>query len=139
MRDHRSVDGWGEVMSETRVKVYRTPAEYTRDSAEAYEHGWNVAAATEQPDGTLKVWYHQTGTAGRVRPRKATWLVILWNVGIGALWLSVMMTAQGTVNGVYDPGLTRLGQMAVTVGIGFVWFIGFCVTALIWFMSRPRR
>lgn len=125
-------------MPETRVRVYRTPAEFTQDSAEAYTYGWNVAASTEQPDGTLKVWYHQTSSPGRVRPRKATWLVILWNVGILALWLVTVPSARGTIDGVYDEGLTKMGQTALTLGFVIVWFVGFCVTALAWFATRPR-
>lgn len=46
---------------ETRTKVYRTPAEYVADKADALAHGWEVGAADEQPDGTLKVWYRNTG------------------------------------------------------------------------------
>lgn len=48
-------------MAETRVKAYRSPEEYAADRADAEAHGWEVGAASEQPDGTLKVWYRNTG------------------------------------------------------------------------------
>lgn len=46
-------------MSETRVKVYRTPAEMQVDAADAAAHGWRVMEQRARTDGTLSVTYAQ--------------------------------------------------------------------------------
>lgn len=72
-------------------------------------------------------------------PRKATWLVIAWNVivlGGGALLIS---QARGTVNGEYSAALTAAGQGVMFLFLFVVWLIGFLITGLVWLMSRPAR
>lgn len=44
-------------MSETRVKVYRTPAEMAADEADAARHGWAVIGRDPLPDGTMRVTF----------------------------------------------------------------------------------
>lgn len=46
-------------MPETRVKVYRTPAEMQADAADAAAHGWRVMEQRARTDGTLSVTYAQ--------------------------------------------------------------------------------
>jgi len=61
-------------VSETRVKVYRTPAEMQADAADAALHGWVVSERTIQPDGTMRVAYQQQGRSwagGIVGPEPA--------------------------------------------------------------------
>jgi hypothetical protein len=78
-------------------------------------------------------------------PRKATWLVILWN-GLIALWVI------SGVNAVADQckGLTGSALQTCEIGqnvgggiglflIGLVWLVGFLITGLIWLMSRPKH
>lgn len=72
-------------------------------------------------------------------PRKATWLVIIWN-GLMALWFYGMTQTQATLdNGqVAGEGMQALAHAGASVILFFIWFIGFCITSLIWFMTRPR-
>ncbi len=78
-------------------------------------------------------------------PRKATWLVILWN-GFIALWVV------SGINNIKDrcDGLTGSDLQSCEIGlnvgggiglflIGLVWFVGFLITGLMWLMSRPKR
>lgn len=46
-------------MPETRVKVYRTPAEMQADVADAAAHGWRVADERQRSDGTMSVTFAQ--------------------------------------------------------------------------------
>ena len=62
------------------------------------------------------------------RWRKMTWLILLWTVivlGFGA------MTAGET-------GDALAGGFAVTFAFA-VWFVGFIIFSIVWFMTRPTR
>jgi hypothetical protein len=71
-------------------------------------------------------------------PRKATILVIAWNV-VMLLALLVISTGQATVDGQADAEWTQLGRGILALGLFFVWFVGFCITGMIWLMSRPNH
>lgn len=78
-------------------------------------------------------------------PRKATWLVIIWN-GLILLWVvSGISAVARECEGLAGDEL-RTCQIGQNVGggiglfvIGLIWFVGFLVTGLIWLMSRPKR
>jgi hypothetical protein len=78
-------------------------------------------------------------------PRKATWLVIIWNSLI-ALWVI------SGINAIKDDcrGLTGTELQTCEIGqnvgggiglflIGLIWFVGFMITGIIWLISRPHR
>lgn len=131
-------------MTETRTKVYQGLQEQQRDEADAAAHGWRVVARESEPQGyrvTYELgpeWADASEPIRRRRGlRKATWLVIIWNVAFLLLFL-VLPGARGYIDGSYEESITRFAESALLVGLGFIWFIGFLVTGLIWFMSRPR-
>lgn len=87
-------------MPETRVKVYQTTFDFNRDRDFAERNGWELTSATEEPDGTLKVWYRLTGkprdTWADHPPEDFSWtrilaivggLTIAFVVGLFAVWL----------------------------------------------------
>lgn len=78
-------------------------------------------------------------------PRKATWLVIIWN-GLILLWAATGINAvKDTCDGLSGTALRNceislnLGGGVALFVIGLIWFVGFLVTGLIWLMSRPKR
>lgn len=78
-------------------------------------------------------------------PRKATWLVILWNGLIGLWVISGINAIKDQCEGLVGNALQTC-QIGQNVGggiglflIGLIWFVGFLVTGLIWLMSRPKR
>ena len=78
-----------------------------------------------------------------LRWRKMSWLIILWSVGL-LIW-AIVQSSNETVCDPTDPNFEacRLGE-DVGTGIGvallfFIWFIGFIIFAIIWFMTRPRH
>lgn len=77
--------------------------------------------------------------------RKATWAIVIWTV-LMALWV---VTGVGSVSNncagqagdqlaACQAGTAIGGGIAVTFLI-MLWFIGFVVLALIWFMSRAKE
>ena len=133
-------------MAETRTKVYHGRQEQQRDEADAAAHGWRVVSRESEPEGYRVTYEFGSGSADTSVPRrhrrglrKATWLVIIWNVAFALLWLATVPWARATVDGVYDEGFTKVGQAALTIGFGVIWLMGLLVTGLIWFMSRPPR
>lgn len=71
--------------------------------------------------------------------RKMTWAIIAWTVLIGA-WLASYAGAVGDIE--TNSAAERTG-VAIGAGIGttfifMIWFIGFVVLAIIWFMTRPK-
>jgi hypothetical protein len=78
-------------------------------------------------------------------PRKATWLVIIWN-GLMALWvISGLSAVEDTCAGLSGSELQSC-EIGANIGgglglalIGLVWFVGFLITGAIWLMSRPQR
>ena len=79
------------------------------------------------------------------RWRKATWVLLIWNV----LMLIWVVTGIGGVSnncaGETGDALTACqAGTAIGAGIGVtflivIWFIGFIVLGLIWLMSRPKE
>jgi hypothetical protein len=79
------------------------------------------------------------------RWRKATWAIVIWTVLMG-IWV---VGGVGSV-GNNCPGMTGSqlaacqagtaigGGIAVTF-IFFIWFLGFVILSIIWFMSRPKE
>ena len=76
--------------------------------------------------------------------RKATWAIVLWT-GLAILWVAAGANAASSLPsdcGTLDQA-TCEAAAAVGTGIGvgiifFVWFLGFIILGIIWFMSRPR-
>lgn len=77
--------------------------------------------------------------------RKATWALVIWTT-VFVIWI-VAGIASVPVPTVADCGVLdqQTCQAATNIGAGIgvtflliVWFIGFLILSLIWFMSRPR-
>ena len=69
-----------------------------------------------------------------------TWALILWSV-LMLVW--IIAGGAGANCGQYAPDSPeRIGCEAGTgigiAGLMFLWFIGFVILALIWFMTRPK-
>ena len=130
-------------MAERRTKVYHGLQEQQRDEADAAAHGWTVVARDSAPEGYRvtyelgSAWATTTEPKRRRGLRKATWLLLIWNVAFLLLFL-LLPGVRGSINGRYDESIARFAESALLVGIGFIWLIGFVVTGLIWFGSRPR-
>ncbi len=128
-----------------RTKVYHGRQAQQRDEADAAAHGWRVVSRASEPAGYRVTFEFGSGWAGTPTPRrrrrglrKATWLIVFWNVGFVLLWLAIVPWTHATLDGVDDETLTLVRQAALSLGLAFVWFIGLLVASLIWFMSRPR-
>lgn len=73
-------------------------------------------------------------------PRKATWLIILWT-GL-FLYLAFSPTMVTTACPAGDPTCAAAAAVAVGIAISMlfgVWFVGFIILAIIWFMTRPSH
>jgi hypothetical protein len=133
------------IVTETRTKVYRSLQEQQRDEAEAASYGWHVVTRDSAPEG-YRVSYQlgsewadpAPATSPRRGLRRSTLLVILWTAGMVLLWLLLVPRAHGAVDGRFDGDLATMSQTTLTLGLLGIWFVGFCITSLIWFMSRPR-
>ena len=81
------------------------------------------------------------------RWRKMTWVLIIWTV----LMFTWMIAGGSSAQDANDCDAERTAQMrqlcedATDVGTGigvaalfFLWFLGFVVLGLIWFMTRPK-
>lgn len=72
--------------------------------------------------------------------RKSTWAILIWTALI-AIWIIVGVNNVGNLPATGSDA-ENAGR-AIGTGIGvtlilMVWFIGFIVLAIVWFMSRPR-
>lgn len=91
-------------------------------------------------------------TLSKIRPRwrKMTWTILIWT-GIFALWIGGGIGDRPSKDCATDPAVisgslsldacqaaSDVGTGVGVVLIGFLWFIGFIVLSLVWFMSRPR-
>lgn len=73
--------------------------------------------------------------------RKMTWAIVLWS-GLMLAWLIGGLSAVGDLPA---PG-TAAEEAGAAIGTGIgvtfifgIWFLGFIVLAIIWFMTRPRH
>jgi hypothetical protein len=72
--------------------------------------------------------------------RKMTWALIVWS----ALMLFWVIAGAGATNcGRFAPDSGERAGCEAGAGIGiagliFLWFLGFVVLALVWFMTRPK-
>lgn len=78
------------------------------------------------------------------RWRKMTWVLLIWT-GLMTVWIIGGATSADTADkdcGTLSQASCEGAQDAGTaIGVGlliFLWFLGFIVLSLIWFMSRPR-
>ena len=77
--------------------------------------------------------------------RKMTWGIVIWTA-IFVVWAASGVGAvSNRCDGLAGTALTNC-QAATAVGGGiglsvlfFLWFIGFIVLAIVWFMTRPRH
>lgn len=80
-----------------------------------------------------------------MRWRKMTWVIVIWTA-IFVVWI---VSGAGAVSnqcaGLAGDELANC-QAATAIGgglgvtfIAFLWFVGFIVLAIVWFMSRPRH
>ena len=71
--------------------------------------------------------------------RKMTWALIIWSV-LMLIW--VIAGTSGANCGSKGDQYSKAGCEAGTgIGVGiviFLWFVGFVVLSLIWFMTRPK-
>jgi lysylphosphatidylglycerol synthetase-like protein (DUF2156 family) len=73
-----------------------------------------------------------------------TWVLIVWSV-VMAIWIIGGITSAGSSNdcahqtyrGACEAGSTA-GTGIAAVALWFIWFFGFLILSLIWFMSRPK-
>lgn len=77
--------------------------------------------------------------------RKMTWVLVLWT-GLMLVWIIGGATSADTSDkdcGTLSKEACEGAQDAGTaIGVGlliFLWFLGFVVLSLVWFMSRPRE
>jgi hypothetical protein len=70
-----------------------------------------------------------------MRWRKMTWAIVIWTV-LMLIWV---------ISGLQSAGASGNTSTAYTAGVGIaitflfgIWFVGFIILALIWFMSRPK-
>lgn len=70
--------------------------------------------------------------------RKMTWAIIAWSA-LMLIWIIVGTNAAdcGSKTGAQKSGCEAGAGIGIA-GLMFLWFIGFVVLALIWFMTRPR-
>lgn len=71
--------------------------------------------------------------------RKMTWALVIWTVLIG-LWLA---SYAGAVGDIETSSSAEEAGVAIGAGIGttflfIIWFLGFVILSIIWFMSRPK-
>lgn len=75
--------------------------------------------------------------------RKMSWLLIVWSAAMAAWAIGAGVSANCADQTGRFANAAQAGCEAGTgIGIGIIillWFIGFVVLALIWFMTRPRR
>jgi putative copper export protein len=73
------------------------------------------------------------------RWRKMTWALIIWS-GLMLAWVIGGTTANKCAS--YADAASKSGcQAGTAIGVGLIiglWFMGFVVLALIWFMTRPK-
>jgi hypothetical protein len=132
----------GKLSSESlfRLAGFRLMVDHDTTEVIGGQRWWDGARWTE--DRTVpapvapprpKKWY---------RLRKMTWALIIWSV----LFLIWIISAGGSANcsdqaGRYQ-GAKQSGCEAGTgiaiVGLIVVWFMGFVVLSIIWYMSRPK-
>lgn len=73
--------------------------------------------------------------------RKMSWVIFIWTV-LAVLWIAADFTVKPNCAGLSASTCQGLNGLADGIAISFqvfVWFIGFIVFALIWFMSKPTR
>lgn len=78
------------------------------------------------------------------RWRKMTWTIVVWCV-VMAIWIIAGIAGTGsssdcahqTYRGACEAGSTAGAGIAI-VALWFIWFFGFVILSLIWFMSRPK-
>ncbi len=78
------------------------------------------------------------------RWRKMTWLIVVWCVVMAAWIVGVIASADPSSQCAHDAyrsaceaGSTAGAGIGV-VALWFIWFFGFVILSLIWFMSRPK-
>jgi hypothetical protein len=74
------------------------------------------------------------------RWRKATWALLIWTA-LAVIWIATGVGAMGEL-GPAGSDAEEAGR-AIGAGLGitvivFIWFIGFIVLGIVWFMSRPK-
>lgn len=74
-----------------------------------------------------------------------TWLIIVWCVLMAAWIVGAIASAdpagdcaRETYRGACEAG-TAAGTGIGVLALWFIWFFGFLILSLIWFMSRPRE
>jgi hypothetical protein len=74
--------------------------------------------------------------------RKMTWVLWAWTA-IFAVWIIAGIADRASKNCPPDDQLCiNASDAGTSIGVGlvfFLWFIGFVVLSLIWFMTRPQR
>lgn len=70
-----------------------------------------------------------------MRWRKMTWAIVIWTV-LMLIWVISGLNAAGASGNTSTAYAAGVG-IAITF-IFFIWFVGFIILALIWFMSRPK-
>jgi hypothetical protein len=76
-----------------------------------------------------------------MRWRKMTWVILVWCVGM-AVWIVAAAAsnphcAHETYRSACEAG-SDVGKGIGVIALWFMWFFGFIVLSLIWFMTRPK-
>jgi hypothetical protein len=85
------------------------------------------------------------GTINMPRWRKATWVLLIWNV-LMVIWIVGGLSSAGNNCAGETGDMLTACQAGTAIGAGVaisliitIWFIGFIVLGLIWLMSRPKE
>ena len=73
------------------------------------------------------------------RWRKMTWAILIWS----ALFLFWGISGAAAVGDIETTSAAESAGVAIGAGIGFtfifmVWFLGFIIMSIVWFMTRPK-
>lgn len=94
----------------------------------------------QTPQSTPEVSSEATKTTSRKFPhwRKMTWALIVWTVIMVTWMIGGSVSAQKGC----DPNYQGACNTGTAIGVGLLiglWFLGFVVLSLIWFMTRSKR
>jgi lysylphosphatidylglycerol synthetase-like protein (DUF2156 family) len=73
-----------------------------------------------------------------------TWVLIVWCILMAAWIIGAIISADSANNCAHDAyrsaceAGTTVGTGVGVIALWFIWFFGFVILSLIWFMSRPK-
>jgi hypothetical protein len=113
-----------------------TPPPGFYDDGSGHQRYWDGMQWTERRPPTIK--------KAKNRPRKMTWVVVLWCILMAVWIIGAIVSANPSSNcahGAYKSACEAGSSAGTGIGVvalWFIWFFGFVILSLIWFMSRPK-